>query len=146
MSDTRTLTGVLLKSQLLVQNSLGQASASRTVSKESLNFLWAQKIASCIFHEQDPTRGLSNLPPKLPLFYTTVERRGWLVPVSAVSAHIAQTRHSREGFITNEKLVHIDPTDPKLGVYEAAEKMLWDNSSVALGEKQATRTSTSEIW
>jgi hypothetical protein len=68
------------------------------------------------------------------VLYDTNDRRGWLVPSSAVIAHIAQTRHSRERFSVQEKPVHINPSDPKLDIYEAAEKMLSENSSTVLGE------------
>jgi hypothetical protein len=68
------------------------------------------------------------------VLYDTEERRGWLVPSSAVIAHIAQTRNSRERFSVQQKPVQINPADEKLDIYEAAEKMLLDNSSTPLGE------------
>jgi hypothetical protein len=68
------------------------------------------------------------------VLYDTEERRGWLVPTSAVIAHIAQTRNFREPFRIQQKLVQISPTDPKLEIYEAAERMLSENSSTALDE------------
>jgi hypothetical protein len=45
------------------------------------------------------------------LLYDTCERRGWLVPSSAVIAHIAQTRRLREQFSIDGKSVDIIPTD-----------------------------------
>jgi hypothetical protein len=71
------------------------------------------------------------------VLYDTEERRGWLVPSSAVIAHIAQTRHFRERFSVQQKLVRMNPADPELDTYEAAERMLLENSSTVLGEDDA---------
>jgi hypothetical protein len=66
------------------------------------------------------------------VLYDTCEKRGWLVPSSAVIAHIAQTRHFRERFSIDGKPVSIIPTDPTQNVYEAAERMLLINASTKL--------------
>jgi hypothetical protein len=66
------------------------------------------------------------------VLYDTCEKRGWLVPSSAVIAHIAQTRNVREQFSINGKPVNIVPTDPTQNVYEAAENMLLVNASTKL--------------
>lgn len=66
------------------------------------------------------------------VLYDTCEKRGWLVPSSAVIAHIVQTRNAREQFSINGKPVNIVPTDPIHNVYEAAKNMLLVNASTKL--------------
>jgi hypothetical protein len=63
------------------------------------------------------------------VLYDPGEKRGWLVPSSAVIAHITQARHFREQFSIAGKPVHLIPADPAQNVYEAAEKMLLVNAS-----------------
>jgi hypothetical protein len=66
------------------------------------------------------------------ILYDTRDKRGWLVPSSAVIVHIAMTRHSRRAFSIAGKPVDIISTDPAQNIYEAAEKMLRENRSTKL--------------
>ncbi|CZR67453.1 uncharacterized protein PAC_17352 [Phialocephala subalpina] len=70
------------------------------------------------------------------VLYDTSGKRAWLVPSSAVIAHIAQTRHRREPFSVNGKVVELTPADPTFGISEGAEQMLLDNSSVKLNDDE----------
>jgi hypothetical protein len=66
------------------------------------------------------------------VLYDSVEGRAWLVPSSAVIAHIAQKKHFRKPFCVAGKRVDIIPVDPKLNVFEAAEHMLLANGRTKL--------------
>ncbi|RDW67029.1 hypothetical protein BP5796_09778 [Coleophoma crateriformis] len=66
------------------------------------------------------------------ILYDSDEKRSWLVPSSAVIAHIARTRHFREPFFIEEKPVSLIAADPCLNVYESAEKTLLVNSGTKL--------------
>ncbi|PQE07314.1 pfs domain protein [Rutstroemia sp. NJR-2017a WRK4] len=70
------------------------------------------------------------------ILYDTSEKRGWLVPSSAVIAHVAQTRHFHEGFSIDGKPVKFTATDSSLDIYEGAEKMLLSNSEVKIGQDE----------
>jgi hypothetical protein len=66
------------------------------------------------------------------VLYDTEERRAWLVPGSAVIAHVAKTRHFREPFLRDGKPIDISPVDQHRNVYASTEKMLTDNASTEL--------------
>jgi hypothetical protein len=66
------------------------------------------------------------------ILYDTRDKRGWLVPSSAVIAHIAKTRHFRGSFSIAGTPVDIISTDPAQNIYEAAKKMLLENRSTKL--------------
>ncbi|PQE09075.1 pfs domain protein [Rutstroemia sp. NJR-2017a BVV2] len=66
------------------------------------------------------------------ILYDTSEKRGWLVPSSAVIAHIAQTRRYSGRFSFSGKLVEFTATDASLDIREGAEKMLLSNSEVKI--------------
>jgi hypothetical protein len=66
------------------------------------------------------------------VLYDTEERRAWLVPGSAVIAHVAKTRHFREPFLRDGKPIDISPVDQHHNVYAAAERMLTDNAPTEL--------------
>jgi hypothetical protein len=66
------------------------------------------------------------------VLYDTEERRAWLVPGSAVIAHVAKTRHFREPFLRDGKPIDISPVDQHRNVYAAAERMLTDNAPTEL--------------
>lgn len=103
-----------------------------------LKFSVGPKDSKLHISRTGPYQRIIKYASKTPVvLYDTEERRGWLVPSSAVIAHIAQTRHFRERFSIQQKLVHINPADPRLDIYEAAEMMLSENSSTALGEDDA---------
>jgi hypothetical protein len=71
------------------------------------------------------------------VLYDTRDKRGWLVPSSAVIAHIAKTRHYRKPFSIAGKPVDIISADPARNVYDAAEKMLLENRSTKLFDGDA---------
>ncbi|KAH8752308.1 hypothetical protein F5882DRAFT_339809 [Hyaloscypha sp. PMI_1271] len=66
------------------------------------------------------------------VLYDSVEGRAWLVPSSAVIAHIAQKRHFRKPFCVAGKRIDIIPVDPNLNIFEAAEHMLLANGRTKL--------------
>ncbi|RDW61992.1 hypothetical protein BP6252_11425 [Coleophoma cylindrospora] len=66
------------------------------------------------------------------ILYDSDEKRSWLVPSSAVIAHIARTRHFREPFFVEEMPVSLISADPRLNVYESAEQTLLINSGTKL--------------
>jgi hypothetical protein len=71
------------------------------------------------------------------VLYDTRDKRGWLVPSSAVIAHIAKTRHFRKPFSIAGKPVDIISADPARNVCDAAEKMLLENRSTKLFDGDA---------
>ncbi|KAH8804538.1 chromatin remodelling complex Rsc7/Swp82 subunit-domain-containing protein [Xylogone sp. PMI_703] len=67
------------------------------------------------------------------ILYDTSEKRGWLVPSSAVIAHMTQTRNFREKFLVDGKPVEFMATDSTLDVRFGAELMLFDNFATKIG-------------
>ena len=74
------------------------------------------------------------------VLYDSVERRGWLVPCSAVIAHIVQKKHSRKPFRVEGKRINIIPVDPTLNVYEASENMLLANGKIKLRDSDSAQS------
>jgi hypothetical protein len=71
------------------------------------------------------------------VLYDTRDKRGWLVPSSAVIAHIAKTRHFRGPLSIAGTPVDIISTDPAQNICEAAKKMLLANGSTKLIDGKA---------
>ncbi|KAL2076205.1 hypothetical protein VTL71DRAFT_1148 [Oculimacula yallundae] len=66
------------------------------------------------------------------VLYDSVECRGWLVPASAVIAHIVQKSHARKPFRVAGKRIDITPVDPTSDVFEGARHMLLANAKIML--------------
>jgi hypothetical protein len=71
------------------------------------------------------------------ILYDTSEKRGWLVPASAVIAHIAQTRQHRHPFRISGNPVEFTATDCSLDICEGAEQMLLINAKVKLSPEES---------
>jgi hypothetical protein len=64
--------------------------------------------------------------------YDTDEKRAWLVPTSAMILYIAKTRHFRELYLDNGKIIDFPSADPSLCSHEAAEKILIESASAKI--------------
>jgi hypothetical protein len=105
----------------------------QNIGSGEVNFSPGPKDGKLHISRNGPYQNIVKYASQTPvLLYDTVEKRGWLVPASAVIAHIAQMRHFRERFSINGKLVELVPTDPTMNVYKGAEKMLLENISTKL--------------
>jgi hypothetical protein len=110
----------------------------QNIGAGQLNFAPGLKDTKLHISRNGPYERIVKCASRTPVvLYDTVEKRGWLVPSSAVIAHIVQTRHFREHFSNNGRRVEFAPTDPVLDVYEGAKNMLLRNSSVKLNDEES---------
>ncbi|TVY45349.1 hypothetical protein LOCC1_G005972 [Lachnellula occidentalis] len=111
----------------------GGALGFQNLGAGQLNFSPGRKDGKLHISRSGPYQRIVKYASKTPVvLYDTCEKRAWLVPSSAVIAHIAQTRHFREPFSVDGKVVEFTPTDPSLDVHEGAEQMLLENCAVKL--------------
>ncbi|PVH69555.1 hypothetical protein DL98DRAFT_624518 [Cadophora sp. DSE1049] len=100
-----------------------------------LNFAVGPKDSKLHISRPGPYQRIIKHASKTPIvLFDPIEsdRRAWLVPGSAVIAHIAQARHAREPFQVDDQPVSLTPTIPALDVYAAAEAILRENAGTVL--------------
>lgn len=115
----------------------GGALGFQNLGAGQLNFSLGRKDGKLHISRSGPYQRIVKYASKTPVvLYDTCEKRAWLVPSSAVIAHIVQTRHFRERFSVGGKVVELTPTDPSLNVYEGAEQMLLKNRLVRLSNEE----------
>ncbi|TVY88680.1 hypothetical protein LAWI1_G006923 [Lachnellula willkommii] len=115
----------------------GGALGFQNLGAGQLNFSPGRKDGKLHISRSGPYQRIVKYASKTPVvLYDTCEKRAWLVPSSAVIAHIAQTRHFRERFSVDGKVVELTPTDPSLNVHEGAEQMLLKNCLVKLSAEE----------
>ncbi|KAF8856440.1 hypothetical protein BDZ45DRAFT_476525 [Acephala macrosclerotiorum] len=104
-----------------------------------INFSLGQKDGKLHISRSGPYQRIIKHASRTPVvLYDTRDKRAWLVPSSAVIAHIAQARHHRDPFSINKMTAELTPTDPALTVQEGAERMLLHSSSVLLYNDELT--------
>jgi hypothetical protein len=109
----------------------------KTIIPGELSFAIGPKDSKLHISQTGPYEIILQHVSKAPIvLYDTREKRGWLVPSSAVIAHIAKTRHSRKAFSIAGKIVDIISTDPAQNACDAAEKMLLENGSTKLIDQE----------
>jgi len=109
----------------------------KTIIPGELSFAIGPKDSKLHISQTGPYEVILQHFSKAPIvLYDTGERRGWLVPSSAVIAHIAKTRHSRKAFSIPGKIVDIISTDPAQNTCDAAERMLLENGSTKLIDQE----------
>lgn len=107
----------------------------QNIGAGELDFSPGPKDGKLHISRSGPYRRIIKYASRTPVvLYDTCEKRGWLVPSSAVIAHISQTRHFRKRFSINGTMVELIPTDPLLNVYDGAAQMLLKNFSTRLGD------------
>lgn len=119
-----------------------------------LNFALGPKDGKLHVERKGPYQKIVRCAAKTPVvLYDTDDKRAWLVPASAVILHIAKTRHHREPYLDNDKVVEFPLADTRLSSHDAAEWTLLRSASARISsqensskEEYCLRDLVRDIW
>lgn len=107
-----------------------------------VDFRLGRKDIKFHYLREGPFRSIVSAAERTPVaLYDTMERRGWLVPATAVLLHMAQHRHFLEPFVGSSGPMHLQ-------MKHTAKETLLENRQVSLSDdgSYAFRDLISEIW